>query len=429
MKQESIDAEIRSDEELKAQKERTYKLITFLSMGGILMMFIGWISAVVVSKMDGFWVNLKLPTPFYTSTLMILLSSLTFAMALRSAKKDKAGMSRLMLGLTFVLGVVFVYFQFLGWKQMVANGNYFSGGMYFEKGAYGDRFVVLKDGKEIHFDGYYYSIEGDTLAPDEVNELKLFINPVCLDERKFVVRKYEMPNYGSPYTIGIKGKYDVAPDQLELKDGVFYHNGVEMTINDQSTLFAFTFGIKNDTPFFGVKGKYGEDFTVSMNGQVLDFIDRKFYFPSPEMTETQIKEVESKHYQGGKEYIIKEGNVYLDGQVAKVNDFLFTDKSSQKDIYISNGKWFYIGDEITPGQYNKFFQANNTASSYIYVLSVMHALHILLGFGLLIVLLIRSNKGYYHAGHVTGLKVGGYFWHFLGILWFGLFLFWMSITI
>lgn len=429
MKKENEFVETRSPEELKAQKERSYKLITFFSIGGILMMFIGWISAVVVSKMDGFWLNLILPSAFYTSTIVIILSSITFFLARRFAINNNQTGLKSMLVLTFLLGVAFVYFQFQGWKTMVQSGNYFSGGIYFEKGAYGDRFVVLKEGKEIHFDGNYYSLEGDTLSAEEVNDIKSFVYPICQEDRKFINRPYELTNYGAPYSLGWKGKTALTADELGLKEGKLTHHGAELSLSDRSTLFAFSFGINHDTPFFGVKGIYGKDFTISLNGQVLDFIDRRFYFPSPELTEDDVKGLESTTVQGGVEYVVKDGKVYAEGKEVQVNDFVFKDKSTQRDVYISNGQWYEIGEEISSGQYNKFFQTNNTASSYIYVLSGMHALHILLGFGLLLVLLVRSFKGYYHSEHYTGLTVGGYFWHFLGILWLGLFLFWMGITI
>src|SRR5690606_8930915 len=113
---------------------------TILFMGAILMMFVAFISAIVVSKMDGFWVNLKLPSPFYWSTVIILLSSITYIITLKFAKKNNQTALKSFLGITFLLGIGFIYFQIQGWKQMVASGNFFTGGIYFEKGAYGDKF-------------------------------------------------------------------------------------------------------------------------------------------------------------------------------------------------------------------------------------------------------------------------------------------------
>ncbi|MCB9189608.1 MAG: cytochrome c oxidase subunit 3 [Flavobacteriales bacterium] len=416
-------------EEEKARRERTLKLITILFMGAILMLFVGLISAVIVSKMDGFWVNLKLPSAFYWSTLTILLSSLTFIVGKKFAQSNNQGGLKAMISSTLVLGMGFMYLQFQGWKQLVESGNMVTGGIYFDKGAYGDRFVLLSEGAEVHFDGDKYTVEGDTLNEKQVEELKEFINPICLNDRKFVNHPYELMDYEAPYSIGLVSKSSLKPIPLQFQDGKLYNDGVEVSLTDRSTLFAFAFGIKNETAFFGMRGKYGEDFTVSLNGEVLDFIDRKLYFPSFELNEEQISDLEAKHFEGGKEYIIKGGKVYSEGEVVKVDDFHFENSKTGVDYYILNDIWYQVGEEISAGQYNKFYQASNTASSYIYVLSAMHGIHILFGFGLLLVLLVRSFKGYYNSEHIVGLKVGGYFWHFLGVLWIGLFFFWMSITI
>lgn len=429
MKEEILNEQGYTPEEEKERKERTYKLITILFMAAILMLFAGLVSAVVVSKMDGFWVNLKLPSAFLYSTLTIIVSSATFVLGKQFAKKNNQGGLKAMITFTLLLGMTFMYLQFQGWKQLVESGNMVHGGIYFDKGAYGDRFVVLNNGVEVHFDGEQYTLEGDTLNASEIESLQKFVYPICEDERKFISHPYAFESYGNPYSIGMVSKSSLNPVNLELNEGKLFGNGIELTLTDQSTLFAFAFGIKNETAFFGMKGKYGEDFTVSLNGQVLDFIDRKLYFPSSEIGEDVINSIETKHFEGGKEYVIKGGKVYSEGAEVEVNDFHFEDAKTGVDYYILDGVWYLIGEEISAGQYNKFYQASNTASSYVYVLSAMHGMHILFGFGLLLVLLVRSFKGYYNSEHYVGLTVGGYFWHFLGILWIGLFLFWMSITI
>lgn len=429
MKEEIANEQGYTPEEEKERRERTLKLITILFMAAILMLFAGLISAVVVSKMDGFWVNLKLPSAFYYSTAIILASSGSYILAKRFAMKNNQGGLKAMITLSLLLGIGFMYFQFKGWSQLIKSGNMVTGGIYFDKGAYGDRFTLLENGAEIHFDGEYYSVEGDTLTSEEVEGLKDFVYPICLDDRGFKKHPYELSSYDAPYSIGVLSKTSLKPVPLEFKEGKLYQNGAEMSLTDQSTLFAFAFGIKNETAFFGMKGEYGTDFSISLNGEVLDYHDRKFFHHSFRLDEQAIKEIEAKPFEGGLEYVVEDGKVYQDGQEVEVDDFHFEDPKSGNDYYITKGEWWQLGEEISTGQYNKFYQSNNTASSYVYVLSAMHALHILFGFGLLLVLLFRSFKGYYNSEHYVGLNVGGYFWHFLGILWVAIFLFWMSITI
>lgn len=419
----------RTPEELKAQRERTLKLITLLSIVSIIMLFMGLISAVVVSKMDKFWVNLRLPSAFWYSTAIIGVSSLTLWLAKLYAKRNNKVMIKAMLAATLLLGVGFIAFQIKGWSQLVSSGNMVTGGVFFQKGAYGEKFIIMKDGNPIEFNGINYVHQGDTLSKEDEAALQNFVYPICGDDRRFIPHKYDFKNYGTDYAIGIVSIDKLQPEILELTDGEFLHNGIALATNDRSTLFNFAFGIKNETPYFGMKGVYGEDFTISLNGKALDLIDRKLYFPSSQLDKEGIAKIEAKHFEGGNEYVIKNGKITVNGTEEQPEELYFIDKLTQKNIYVNGDNWYLMGDELSDLQYNEFYQANNTASSFVYVLSFMHALHILIGFGLISVLLFRSFKGYYHKDHVVGLKIGGYFWHFLGILWLFLFLFWYANTI
>lgn len=419
----------RTPEELKAQRERSLKLITVLSIVAIVMLFMGLISAVVVSKMDKFWVNLRLPSAFWTSTVLILISSVTLYLSKVFAKQNKKKLVQLSVGLTLLLGIGFVGYQVKGWAQLVASGNYVTGGVFFQKGAYGEKFIVLKNNLPIEFNGINYVHQGDTLNTKEVEALKEFVYPICQNDRKYIPKSFQFKNYGSPYTIAKVNISEITPKPLDLIDGKFLYTGVELQADELTTLFNFAFGIKNETPYFGMRGVYGEDFTVSLNGEVLDLVDRKLFFPTIKLSEEKILAIESKHFEGGKEYVIKDGKVYSGGEAVSPKEMYFKDKITQDDIYIEEGNWYRMGAELSNGQYNEFYQASNVASSFVYALTFMHALHILIGFGLLSVLLVRSFKGYYHSEHVVGLKIGGYFWHFLGILWLVLFTFWYVNTI
>jgi len=90
-------------------------------------MFAGLTSAYVVSKNRDDWVSFDLPSSFYISTLLIILSSLTFVLAKRLIKKNEAAKTTLFLVITLLLGLGFVYFQFQGFKQLIEVGLYFTG--------------------------------------------------------------------------------------------------------------------------------------------------------------------------------------------------------------------------------------------------------------------------------------------------------------
>lgn len=417
-----------SREELVAKRERTVTLITVFSIGAIVMMFGSLISAVIVSKMDKFWVNLWLPTAFTFSTLLILLSSVTIWGALRLAKKDNKKGAQLLVALTLLLGIGFIGFQIKGWTALIEAGNRVKSGIFFQYGAYGEKYTLTKDGQTIRFDGDNYRLGGEILKDDEVNELRDFIYPICQEERKFRERKYAIENYTHPYGI-LQVTKSGSFKPLAFKEGIFFLENEPLSTIDLDALFKFAFGVYHETPFFGMKGKYGHDFTISLNGKELEFEDKGLFFPAVEIPEENQKKINTSFYQNGKDYTIKNGTVFQGEQKVNLANFEGFFKYGTKDISIRKGKWTQERQEIAAGQYNEFYQAGNVASSYIYVLTFLHALHILLGFGILVILLIRTQKGYYNSNNVIGLKAGGLFWHFLGGLWLFLFLFWMTITI
>jgi cytochrome c oxidase subunit 3 len=92
------------------------------------MSFAGWTSAFVVSSSRPDWLkDFQLPNAFIISTVVIIISSVTFLLAKKALKNAnrKATMSWLIL--TFVLGLVFIYNQFLGFQQIIDLGYNFTG--------------------------------------------------------------------------------------------------------------------------------------------------------------------------------------------------------------------------------------------------------------------------------------------------------------
>ncbi len=72
---------------------------------------------------------------------------------------------------------------------------------------------------------------------------------------------------------------------------------------------------------------------------------------------------------------------------------------------------------------DKFLSGNNVSSSYIYVLTITHFLHVIGGVLALIWIYVKSLSRAYDKLNFQGLKLGVRFWHFLGFIWLYLFLF------
>jgi len=116
-----------SIEEQKTIRSKTAKPLLWVAMAGMTMIFASLTSAYVVRQADPDWLQFDLPSPFYLSTALILLSSITLFYADFSAKKDNQFGIKLGLGLTLFLSFAFVYSQFEAYAFMVDAGMYFSG--------------------------------------------------------------------------------------------------------------------------------------------------------------------------------------------------------------------------------------------------------------------------------------------------------------
>ena len=84
---------------------------------------------------------------------------------------------------------------------------------------------------------------------------------------------------------------------------------------------------------------------------------------------------------------------------------------------------FEIG--IFPGEYYTFGgidhpQANIFFSLY-YMMTGLHGIHVLIGIGLMIWLVIKANKEAFDSEYYTPLEMTGLYWHLVDIIWIFLF--------
>ena len=100
------------------KKIHPHKFVMWVAIASILMMFAGLTSAYIVKSNQANWQDVTMPKIFWASTAVMLISSLTMQMALRSFKQREMQRYRLLLGLTFVLGIVFVILQIFGFMQL-----------------------------------------------------------------------------------------------------------------------------------------------------------------------------------------------------------------------------------------------------------------------------------------------------------------------
>jgi len=128
-------------------------------------------------------------------------------------------------------------------------------------------------------------------------------------------------------------------------------------------------------------------------------------------------------FEGGKEYEIKKGKIYFKEKLVDSDNFeTYVQLKEGIEVHYKNGKWTRLREELNTAQNNELRQAGNIASSYIYVFTGMHVLHVLIALILLSVIIKRSFKGRYSEKNQLGIQATSIIWHFLGALWLSLFL-------
>lgn len=110
------------------RKAKSYKMLLWFGMVSMFMMFAGLTSAYVVSTTRRDWLNdFKLPNAFIISTVVMVLSSVTFHLAKMAMKKGSRSNTTSFLLITLALGIAFVVAQFYGFGQVIESGFYFTG--------------------------------------------------------------------------------------------------------------------------------------------------------------------------------------------------------------------------------------------------------------------------------------------------------------
>jgi cytochrome c oxidase subunit 3 len=125
-------------------KIHPYKFMLWLGCAGITMMFAAWTSAYLVRHAAGNWLEFKIPQIFFLNTLVILASSATLQLSYNAFKKLHERTYKIFLLITFLLGVVFIALQYVGWQEL------FNIGVPFRKNSSGDFLYTLTGFHVVH---------------------------------------------------------------------------------------------------------------------------------------------------------------------------------------------------------------------------------------------------------------------------------------
>lgn len=127
----------------------------WIGIVSIVMFFAGLTSAYVVSQTRTDWLYFDIPSVFYLSTVIIILSSLTMFGAQWMIRQDKVKASTSFLLLTLGLGIAFTAMQVQGWLDLADQGIHFTGEGANVSGSF---FVILVFAHAVHVLGGLISL-------------------------------------------------------------------------------------------------------------------------------------------------------------------------------------------------------------------------------------------------------------------------------
>lgn len=120
----------------------TYRITMWVVLAAVVMMFAALSSAYIILSPGEQSSAVVMPPMFFLSTGIILVSSWSFEKAKRSLKQGVRIRYLRWIWLTLLLGLAFLVAQFMGWRELAAQGVYFashphSSFFYFFTGVHG----------------------------------------------------------------------------------------------------------------------------------------------------------------------------------------------------------------------------------------------------------------------------------------------------
>src|SRR5664279_4400336 len=109
------------------KKIHPHKFTLWVGIGSIVMMFAGLTSAYIVKREQPGWTSYVTPIAFYYSTGIILISSITVFLAAKSFRERSIVRYKKLVLATLILGLVFIFLQWLGFRHLWDTGTTFHG--------------------------------------------------------------------------------------------------------------------------------------------------------------------------------------------------------------------------------------------------------------------------------------------------------------
>ena len=313
------------------------KFAFWLFMVTVAMLFAAFTSAYLVRREAGDWKLFDLPLWFVWSTAAIVISSITHQMAYWAAKKDELFSMKVLLVVTFVLGIGFVIFQVKAWKELTTRNIFFA--------ANASHGITAQ---------YFTDTKFENRSAKRIDSL---INFDWKDQ--------------SP-------AMNVRADSFS----VLWNGLIEVPTNG-----TYTFFMTSDN----VRRVWVDENLILFNN----------VFSSQGTSEGKVTLTKGEKYALKVEYIEDTGSA-----AAKLE---WAGPGIEKQVIDTQYLW-----TVTPA---------NASESFLYVITGLHALHIISAIVFLLVVLGYAFRNDIHSKNLLRLELCTTYWHFLGLLWVYLYVF------
>lgn len=215
-------------------------------------------------------------------------------------------------------------------------------------------------------------------------------------------------------------------DYFEIKKGEDFVgvNGNDYLINDKKMTDAELEDLKkftgqfldfDETTPFNITN-YGEPYTLLFHSKELVLKDGKLQ--TKEGEELQLLDCErlfflARNIRDGR------GDFFARGEVGK--DFKIYYKGDE--LHYKDRELHRKGKKLSAYLRLKAMESPDSASSYLYIITFVHLLHVIITVLFLLRAVIHSFTGRINTENTIGLRMTTLFWHFLGVLWLYLLLF------
>jgi cytochrome c oxidase subunit 3 len=233
-----------------------------------------------------------------------------------------------------------------------------------------------------------------------------FTSPVLVTEGR----------YSDYFEIKYKG------DFIEVDGNEYTLNGKKLTAQTQQELLDFVkpfFEIGNQEDY-KINWKWNTDFAIYFQNEPVSVVNEKLVTSSgKELQRTDVRRLMflAWNIRDGR------GDFFHKGELGK--DFYIYYKGKQ--LTYKNRSLYYNNQILSTPLQIKANQTRDIASSYLYIITFLHLLHIFGTIFYLIKMVINSFKGTYNSENTLSLRLGAIFWHFLGLLWVYLLVFFLFI--